>query len=63
MSRTWIATGAALLLALGMRAAQANPPAEAFGSLPLGSEPVLSPDGKHFALIQSLRGRPAIQGA
>ncbi len=59
MSRAWIGFGAAVLLALGAQAAAANPPAEAFGSLPLGSEPVLSPDGKHFALIQSLRGRPA----
>jgi len=59
MSRAWIGFGAAVLLALGSQAARANPPAEAFGSLPLGSEPVLSPDGKHFALIQSLHGRPA----
>ena len=59
MSRAWIGFGAALLLALGSQAARANPPAEAFGSLPLGSAPALSPDGKHFALIQSLHGRPA----
>lgn len=37
-----------------------QPPVEAFGSLPFGEEPMLAPDGKHFAMIQSLHGRPAV---
>lgn len=40
-------------------AAQALPPVEAFGDLPFLSQPQLSPDGKHFAGIQSLDGKPA----
>ncbi len=38
--------------------AQTLPPAEAFGRLPLTSNPRLSPDGKHFAVMQSMSGRP-----
>jgi dipeptidyl aminopeptidase/acylaminoacyl peptidase len=38
--------------------AQTNPPVEAFGQLPFMSEPQLAPDGKHFAAIQSVDGRP-----
>lgn len=46
---------------LGYFAAEAQtlPPAEAFGNLPLVSDPMLSPDAAHFALIQSVNGRPA----
>ncbi len=36
-----------------------QPPVEAFGNLPFGEEPMLAPDGNHFAMIQSLHGRPA----
>src|SRR5690348_9509401 len=36
-----------------------RPPLEAFGSLPFITQPRLSPDGKHFAAIQSLSGKPA----
>ena len=36
------------------------PPVEAFGNLPLVSQPRLSPDGKHIAMIQPLDGRPAV---
>jgi dipeptidyl aminopeptidase/acylaminoacyl peptidase len=39
--------------------AQTLPPVEAFGNLPLVSDPMLSPDAAHFALIQSVNGRPA----
>lgn len=41
-------------------AAQANPPAEAFGDLPLIAHAHLSPDGKRFAAIQSLEGKPTV---
>lgn len=37
-----------------------HPPVEAFGSLPLISRAHLSPDGKHFAAIQSLNGKPTV---
>ena len=40
-------------------AAQTLPPVEAFGRLPFVSQVQLSPDGKHFAGIQSLNGKPA----
>jgi dipeptidyl aminopeptidase/acylaminoacyl peptidase len=38
--------------------AQTRPPAEAFGTLPVLSEPTLSPDGKHLAAIDVYQGRP-----
>lgn len=41
-------------------ASAAQPPVEAFGSLPFMEAPQISPDGKHFAAIQSLSGRPAV---
>ncbi len=47
---------AALLCASG---AYAQPPVEAFGMLPFLNQPQLSPDGKHFAGIQDLDGKPA----
>jgi dipeptidyl aminopeptidase/acylaminoacyl peptidase len=40
-------------------AAAAQPPVEAFGGLPFISQPQLSPDGKHFAALQALDGKPA----
>ncbi|HXC55895.1 MAG TPA: S9 family peptidase [Rhizomicrobium sp.] len=43
----------------GGAGAQALPPVEAFGQLPFLSQPQLSPDGKHFAGLQSLDGKPA----
>jgi dipeptidyl aminopeptidase/acylaminoacyl peptidase len=48
---------AALLAAC---AARANPPVEAFGSLPFMSQPSLSPDGAHFAVMQSVSGKPVV---
>src|SRR6185312_10456811 len=51
---------AAASLLLGASTALANPPAEAFGDLPMMSRPALSPDGRHFATVQSLDGRPAV---
>jgi hypothetical protein len=39
--------------------AQSHPPAEAFGSLPVMSDPRLSPDGQHLAVVQSVDGIPA----
>ncbi len=41
-------------------AAQTHPPVEAFGRLPVMRAPKLSPDGKYFATIQALKGRPAV---
>jgi len=40
--------------------AWAQPPVEAFGSLPQMSEPALSPDGQYLAAIQGVNGRPAL---
>ncbi|MBU6299567.1 MAG: S9 family peptidase [Alphaproteobacteria bacterium] len=37
-----------------------HPPVEAFGSLPMISQPRLSPDGTHLAALQSYKGRPAV---
>ncbi len=52
---------AALLLARSTAiASAAQPPVEVFGSLPEIEAPQLSPDGKHFAVIQSMAGRPAV---
>lgn len=51
----------AVLSGLSAASAQTGrplPPVEAFGSLPFISEPRLAPDGKHFAAIQSVDGRP-----
>ena len=36
-----------------------HPTAEAFGQIPAISDPQLSPDGKYFVTIESLRGYPA----
>jgi dipeptidyl aminopeptidase/acylaminoacyl peptidase len=49
----------AATLAVGGAAAQALPPVTAFGRLPFVTDVQLSPDGKHFAGIQSLGGKPA----
>jgi dipeptidyl aminopeptidase/acylaminoacyl peptidase len=35
-----------------------HPPAQAFGALPVITQPLLSPDGKHLAAIQVYHGRP-----
>lgn len=51
---------AAAVLSLAGTATKALPPAEAFGSLPL-AQPQLSPDGRHFAVIQDVAGRPAVE--
>ena len=42
----------------GTYRAQALPPVEAFGQLPFISDTELSPDGKYFAGVQSLDGKP-----
>ena len=57
--RAIAACALALAVCFSMAEAQSLPPIEAFGNLPFASHPVLSPDGQHFALIQSLSGRPA----
>src|SRR5215469_13947613 len=58
-----IAAAAALFSLLffseGAQAQQTQPPVDAFGQLPEISQPSLSPDGKHFAAIQTVQGRPA----
>lgn len=41
-------------------AAQAQPPVEAFGSLPAMASPSLSLDGKYFAMVQAYQGRPVV---
>ena len=52
--------GAAFLGLLGGGAnAQTHPPVEAFGELPNMTQPKISPDGEHFAAIQSFDGKPA----
>ncbi len=49
----------AAMLSLAGAGAKALPPVEAFGNLPL-AQPQLSSDGKHFAVIQDVNGRPAV---
>ncbi|HEY1710806.1 MAG TPA: alpha/beta fold hydrolase [Rhizomicrobium sp.] len=52
----------AMISASGGARAQTTPlPAEAFANLPAFDHPHLSPDGKHFAVIQSSNGRSAVQ--
>jgi len=46
------------LFAVASAAAQSLPPVQAFGALPFLSDPQLSPDGMHFAAIQSMDGQP-----
>ena len=36
-----------------------RPPVEAFGNLPAIADPRLSPDGKYFADVQTIDGKPA----
>ena len=45
--------------AIACGAAAGTPDVAAFGSLPMVSQPHLSPDGTHLAVIQSFNGRPA----
>ena len=53
------ALAAGLILSPGFaQTAPVLPPVEAFGQLPDVSEPQLSPDGKHFALVRALAGQP-----
>ncbi|HEX4301528.1 MAG TPA: S9 family peptidase [Rhizomicrobium sp.] len=59
MQLRWAVFAAGMLAAVQPAAAQTLPPVEAFGDLPFISQPQLSPDGKHFAGIQSLDGKPA----
>ncbi len=56
------ATGlmAASSVVLSLSGAQAAPPAEAFGNLPLISMMRLSPDGHHIAAIQNIDGKPEV---
>jgi len=51
---------AACFFLLSSATVAGQPPVEAFGRLPFGEEPMLAPDGNHFAMIQSLHGRPAV---
>src|SRR5215472_15595410 len=51
--------GAACLSVAASGQDRTLPPVEAFGSLPALSDPQLSPDGKHLAVIQAVNGRPA----
>ncbi len=53
-----MALAGCLLLFSAQAQTQSHPPVEAFGNLPRISAPKLSPDGKHFAVVQSLNGRP-----
>jgi dipeptidyl aminopeptidase/acylaminoacyl peptidase len=57
--KTGFAGALALAVALSLPAAAGQPPVEAFGTLPALSEPQLSPDGHHIAVIQPVDGRPA----
>ena len=60
MQMRFAALAAGLFVAsLTFDTAQALPPVEAFGALPFIAQPQLSPDGKHFAAIQDLDGKPA----
>jgi hypothetical protein len=52
-----LALVAAVLVAA---AAHAQTPVEAFGDLPAIEAPALSPDGKRYATVQSLQGKPII---
>jgi dipeptidyl aminopeptidase/acylaminoacyl peptidase len=45
--------------AIASAAVAGTPEISAFGSLPMVSQPRLSPDGSHLAVVQSLGGRPA----
>jgi len=54
-----IAVLAAAALACLAGRVGAQPPVEAFASLPFLSQPQLSPDGQHFAALQALDGKPA----
>ena len=58
MRRQWVAVLAAGAIACMAGAAPAQPPVEAFGSLPFITDPQLSPDGRHFAAVQSIDGKP-----
>ncbi len=51
------AFGCALLVG---SAACAAPPVEAFGDLPAIAHVHLSPDGKHFAAVEPVDGRPVV---
>lgn len=54
-----IALGFAVATTSGSYAQVSHPPVDAFGQLPEISQASLSPDGKHFAAVQSINGRPA----
>ncbi|MBS0472341.1 MAG: S9 family peptidase [Proteobacteria bacterium] len=54
-----ICAGAVIAAALFITPSYALPPVEAFGNLPFIAQARLSPDGKHFAAIQDLDGKPA----
>lgn len=51
---------AAFLLLLTAQSAIAAPPIAAFGRLPFITDLKISPDGKHFAGIQAVSGRPSV---
>ena len=51
---------AAILLSLAVSPAFSAPPVEAFANLPQIATIRLSPDGRHFAAIQPINGRPEL---
>jgi dipeptidyl aminopeptidase/acylaminoacyl peptidase len=55
---TAVRAGAFLLCAMSSASAQSHPPVEAFGNLPAIRDPVLSPDGKYLAAVQTVDGKP-----
>ncbi|MEJ0042065.1 MAG: hypothetical protein WDM81_07535 [Rhizomicrobium sp.] len=59
MKKQGIAALAAMAWAGFTGMAGAQPPIEAFADLPFLTQPQLSPDGRHFAAIQALDGKPA----
>jgi dipeptidyl aminopeptidase/acylaminoacyl peptidase len=56
------ASALALFVFFGLAAAPANalPPIESFGDLPAIAQPALTPDGKHYAVVEARQGRPII---
>jgi len=60
MARLHRALALALAAAIPLGSAAAKPPVEAFSNLPAIRSPGLSPDGKKFAAIQEMNGRPVV---
>jgi len=60
MMRLWGSAAVCGAMMLSAICAEAAPPVEAFGNLPVLTKVHLSPDGKHFSAIESLNGRPTV---